>query len=158
MTSHVSVRLFWHDSGWNGAICRDPLRNVWCEAHEHVRNHKDVSTEIAKAGLRVNTAGVCPACEMSIQAFSSERNTIRLWPPDWMEAQDVRPVDLEVNKYSTGMWPYEGMWDESGAFKSNDQRRSVATAFFEEVAKGQSLAFFYVDERNPMFGGVPSAV
>jgi ATP-dependent exoDNAse (exonuclease V) alpha subunit len=151
MTSHVSVRLFWHDSGWNGAICRDPARNVWCEAHEHVRNHKDVDAEVAKAGVQVNTAGVHPGCEMSIQAFSSERNTIRLWPPDWMEAQEVRPVDLEIGKYSAGMWPYEGMWDESGGFKDNDERRSIATAFFDEVRRGESLAFFYVDERNPMF-------
>lgn len=62
----------------------------------------------------MNTAGVKPGCEMSIHAFSSERNMIRLWSPDWVEAQEVRPVDLEVGKHSTGMWPYEGMWDESG--------------------------------------------
>ena len=47
MATHVSVRLFWHDSGWNGSICRDPLSNVWCEAHENVRDHKDVSAEVA---------------------------------------------------------------------------------------------------------------
>jgi exodeoxyribonuclease V alpha subunit len=151
MTSHVSIRLFWHDSGWNGAICRDPAANVWCEAHEHVRDHKDLSAESDKAGLRVNTAGVTPGCEMSIQAFSTDRNTIRLWPPDWMEAQAVQPVDIEVDKYSTGMWPYEGMWDESGGFKSNEERRAIAQGFFREVRRGESLAFFYVDERNPMF-------
>ena len=151
MTSHVSVRLFWHDSGWNGAVCRDPAGNVWCEAHEHVRDHKDVAAETAKAGLRVNAAGVTPGCEMSIQAFATDRNTIRLWPPDWMEAQDVRPVDIEVDRYSTGMWPYEGMWDESGGFKGNDERRAIAEGFLSEVRKGESLAFFYVDERNPMF-------
>jgi exodeoxyribonuclease V alpha subunit len=151
MTSHVSVRLFWHDTGWNGAICRDPAGNVWCEAHEHVRDNKNVGAEVDKAGLQVNTAGVPPGCEMSIQAFSSERNTIRVWPPDWMEAQEVRPVDLTVDKHSTGMWPYEGMWNEDGGFKSNEDRRAIAQEFFNEVTKGESLAFFYVDERNPMF-------
>ena len=106
---------------------------------------------MAKAGLRVNTAGVAPGCEMSIQTFSSERNTIRVWPPDWLANQEVRPVDLPLDKNSTGMWPYEGMWDEDGGFKSNDNRRAIAQDFFNEVRKGESLAFFYVDERNPMF-------
>lgn len=151
VASHVSVRLFWHDSGWDGAVCRDPAANVWCEAHDHVRDNKDVALEIAKAGTRVDAAGVKPGCEMSIQAFSGQRNTIRVWPPDWMEAQNVRPVDLEVDKNSSGMWPYEGMWEEDGGFKSNDERRRVAQEFFEEVVDGESLAFFYVDERNPMF-------
>ena len=130
-----------------------PLKhNVWCEALEHVRDNKDVRIlEIANAGLRVNTASIAPACEMSVQAFSSERNTIRVWPPDWMEAQEVRPVDVPLDKYSTGIWPYEGMWDEDGGFKSNDDRRAIAQEFFNEVRKGESLAFFYVDERNPMF-------
>lgn len=151
MVSHVSVRLLWHDSGWDGAICRDPAGNVWCEAHEHVRDNKDVGAEVAKAGRRVNVAGVAPGCEMSIQAFSSERNTIRVWPPDWLGVQDVRPIDLTIDKHSTGMWPYEDMWGEDGGYKSNDERRAIAQEFFNEVRKGESLAFFYVDERNPMF-------
>jgi hypothetical protein len=24
MTTHISVRLAWHDNGWNGCVCRDP--------------------------------------------------------------------------------------------------------------------------------------
>ena len=134
-----------------GRFCRDPAGNVWCEAHEHVRYNKNVEAEAAKAGLSVKTAGVPPGCEMSVQAFSPERNTIRWWPPEWMDAQDVRPVDIEVEKHSTGMWPYEGMWEEGGGYKSNDERRAIAQAFFDEIRKGESLAFFYVDERNPMF-------
>ncbi len=63
----------------------------------------------------------------------------------------MRPVDLPIDKYSTGMWPYEDMWGEDGRYRSNDERRAVAQEFFNEVRKGESLAFFYVDERNPMF-------
>jgi hypothetical protein len=76
---------------------------------------------------------------------------IRVWPPDWLGGQDGRPVDLPIDKYSTGMWPYEDMWGEDGGYRSNDERRAVAQEFFNEVRKGESLAFFYVDERNPMF-------
>jgi exodeoxyribonuclease V alpha subunit len=24
MTVHISARVAWHDSGWNGRICQDP--------------------------------------------------------------------------------------------------------------------------------------
>src|SRR5712691_11771231 len=142
MPTHVSVRLFWHDSGWNGAICRDPAGNVWCEAHEHVRDHK--SPDEAKEGVRgkgVKEAGVYPGCEMSVQAFAGAGNEIRLWPPDWMAADGVNPVEMPMDKVSAGMWPFENMWTEGGGFKPNDERRAIAEAFFEEIEEGKSLVF-----------------
>ena len=30
MTTHISVRLAWHDNGWNGSICRAPKSNTYC--------------------------------------------------------------------------------------------------------------------------------
>ena len=27
---HLSVRVPWHDSGWNGTVCVDPKNNVAC--------------------------------------------------------------------------------------------------------------------------------
>ena len=30
MTTHISARLAWHDSGWNGRVCRDPKANTYC--------------------------------------------------------------------------------------------------------------------------------
>ena len=152
MATHVSVRLYWHDSGWNGAICRDPAANVWCEAHEHVRDHK--SPREAEDGVRgkpPKESGVYPGCEMSAQAFSRRGNEIRVWPPDWMAANGVSPVDIGMDKFSAGMWPFENMWTEDAGFKPNDERRAIAETFFKEVEEGKSLAFFYVDERNPLF-------
>ena len=48
------------------------------------------------------------------------------------------------------MWPYEQMWEEDGGQKSNDERREIVERFLAEVEPGKSLAFFYVDERNPL--------
>jgi hypothetical protein len=27
MTVHLSTRLTWHDAGWDGTVCSDPLAN-----------------------------------------------------------------------------------------------------------------------------------
>jgi exodeoxyribonuclease V alpha subunit len=152
MATHISVRLFWHDSGWNGAICRDPAANVWCEAHDHVRSHKSPKElEEEVRGKPPTTAGVQPGCEMSLQAFARRRNEIRVWPPEWMSAAGVNPMDIPMGKYSAGLWPYENMWTEDGGARPNDQRRATAESFFEQIEEGKSLVFFYVDERNPLF-------
>jgi exodeoxyribonuclease V alpha subunit len=152
VATHLSVRLFWHDSGWNGAICRDPAANVWCEAHDHVREHKPAAeVDEGVAGRAPSESGVRPGCEMSLQAFSRRRNEIEIWPPEWMAADGVKPINLEMDALSTGMWPYENMWKEEGGHRDNDERRAIAEAFFAEVEPEKSLAFFYVDERNPLF-------
>jgi hypothetical protein len=45
MVTHLSVRLCWHDSGWNGAICRNPERNTFCTCLDHIREKKDKDFE-----------------------------------------------------------------------------------------------------------------
>ncbi|HHE64734.1 MAG TPA: hypothetical protein ENL09_01805 [Bacteroidetes bacterium] len=45
MTIHLSARLAWHDSGWNGRICNKPRLNVSCMVHEHIRDGKDEEKE-----------------------------------------------------------------------------------------------------------------
>jgi exodeoxyribonuclease V alpha subunit len=41
MAKHLSVRICWHDSGWNGSICKAPLTNHFCSSLEHIREHRD---------------------------------------------------------------------------------------------------------------------
>jgi exodeoxyribonuclease V alpha subunit len=151
MATHVSVRLYWHDHGWDGTICRDPKGNVWCEGHDHIRDYKDSEAEAREAGTHLATATAKPPCEASAQAFARNRNRIVIHPPDWMRSMGVQPVEWDFAPTSATIWPYENFWDESGGHKSNEERRHLAEAFFAEVVEGASLAFFYVDERNPLF-------
>ena len=30
MTKHMSIRLAWHNEGWNGHICQKPCENTYC--------------------------------------------------------------------------------------------------------------------------------
>jgi len=48
----------------NGATCRDPAGNVWCEAHEQVRDNKRVAEEEAASRKPAHDAGVRPDCEL----------------------------------------------------------------------------------------------
>lgn len=45
---HLTVRMAWHDSNWNGKVCRDPEGNTYCTgAHSllsgRIKKRKDVA-------------------------------------------------------------------------------------------------------------------
>ena len=67
-----------------------------------------------------------------------------------MQAWSVRPKDIPVDQTSASIWPFEEMWEADGAAKPNEERRDIVEDFLHEVVAGKSLAFFYVDERNPL--------
>ncbi|MCK6525718.1 AAA family ATPase [Myxococcota bacterium] len=147
---HISVRLFWHDSGWNGQICRAPQENTWCQAHDHIRRWKDAKAEAACAGCRVNDATAKPPCEGAIQAFAREENAVRIHPPEWLHSQGVQPLTAKMRPASASFWPYDGMWTEDGKNLPNDVRLKLAESYRKKLVPGETLVFFYVDERNPV--------
>jgi hypothetical protein len=72
---HLSIRVPWHDNGWNGTICKKPLENVACiclgAIHEH-RNDKwenDNKTQPVKADAKARK----PPCISERAAFMCSR-------------------------------------------------------------------------------------
>jgi hypothetical protein len=46
MTTHVSVRVAWHGSGWNSRIRRDPKSNTYCVG-EHFSYHAGKAYQVS---------------------------------------------------------------------------------------------------------------
>ncbi|MBW4504750.1 MAG: AAA family ATPase, partial [Scytonema hyalinum WJT4-NPBG1] len=46
-TQHITIRVPWHDSGWNGKICQNPCANTSCMVLPRIGTGKD---EVAEAG------------------------------------------------------------------------------------------------------------
>jgi len=43
---HISIRLPWHDRGWDGCVCNNPSNNYYCKGFhsvnaEEIRKNKD---------------------------------------------------------------------------------------------------------------------
>ena len=53
MTIHLTARLVWHDRGWDGHICDQPSKYVYCVAHQYIR---DVFRDPAKLEAEVEAA------------------------------------------------------------------------------------------------------
>ncbi len=55
MATHMSIRLAWHNEGWNGHICQKPCENTYCIGqHSYPGNliagTRDIEYETAHAG------------------------------------------------------------------------------------------------------------
>ncbi len=50
----VSVRVPWHDAGWNGPVCNDPENNTACLKLPRIAEKKDQQTarHALKLGIR----------------------------------------------------------------------------------------------------------
>ena len=55
LATHLSVRLCWHESGWNGSICQDPEKNNFCSYLDFIReNRTDDSREFEQSNMDLN--------------------------------------------------------------------------------------------------------
>ena len=84
MIKHLSLRLAWHNEGWNGNICKDPKSNVYCIGQysypgDFIAGSRDLDWEIQKnvAGCNCSKLDKIPACARSINAFGSEKIKIK---------------------------------------------------------------------------------
>lgn len=61
---HVTVRIPWHDSGWNGTVCTRPLDNTSCLVLPRIGEGRRDEVETRCAGQRLNELGIAdlPPC------------------------------------------------------------------------------------------------
>lgn len=88
MTVHISARVAWHDSGWNGRICQHPKANTYCVGQysfpgDTIARKRHLEWEQRAAGRPCHKLDGVPPCAYSINAFGSETIEATSAPPDW---------------------------------------------------------------------------
>lgn len=68
---HVSIRVPWHDNGWNGTVCSNPAGNAACLALAEIREKKNDIHETGIAGESIE-----PMAQKHWPACLGERATI----------------------------------------------------------------------------------
>ncbi|HHV35596.1 MAG TPA: hypothetical protein GXX59_08480 [Syntrophomonadaceae bacterium] len=112
MTTHLSVRLVWHDRAWDGHICNQPSRNVYCAANQHIREE---FSDSAKLKREVDSAGLPlaelddwqPPCSRDPIAFSPIGYSITHYDP--LEFRKLQSVSEDIPPYSVYASPYRWM-------------------------------------------------
>ena len=61
---HLSIRVPWHDSGWNGTVCAKPGSNTACRVLARIADSKDdaAEEEVAGCALAELAPGKLPPC------------------------------------------------------------------------------------------------
>jgi hypothetical protein len=67
---HVSIRVPWHDSKWDGSVCRDPKRNTACLKLVNIAARKNAGAESVVAAKSIADLN-----QMEFPACVTERGT-----------------------------------------------------------------------------------
>lgn len=116
---HLSVRVPWHDGGWDGTICRDPLANSSCVLLKNIGTKRDDALEDAHRGLAIETLGDAgPPCVAERATFLSRTDHAiqRTHPYATTSAlKGLAPATLPVPAYSVHAIPYYWLHRENAA-------------------------------------------
>ena len=115
MVTHLSVRLCWHDSGWNGALCKKPAQNNFCTFLEHIREKrtdefKEFENNTKKKDLTQFDCNAYPVpCRGEIGVFSKKGYDVRFEHPlkeRFVKGYDLDPTTIEGAPFSFYPAPY----------------------------------------------------
>lgn len=157
---HISLRLAWHDSGWNGHICQNPKANTYCVGpytflRDKIVRDRDLAKEQPCAGCATSGLSFTPPCVCSISAFGAESLEAYEPPPSWFR-DGTEMKRWRMPPYTVSTWPYEEMYKDEVLNPQGIQpkynpikRREAAQEFFREIIPDKSLAFYYTNYSNP---------
>jgi exodeoxyribonuclease V alpha subunit len=161
MATHITLRLAWHNDGWNGHICKNPKANTYCIGNysypgDMIKTKRDLEWEEQEKvkGISCSKLDRSPACALSINAFGNEHLKALSEPPEWFN-DESSGVYIDLPQSTVCVWPYEVMYGEDVRNKLGkqvydyEQRLENAKSYFEELEKGQSLIFYYSNYSNP---------
>ncbi len=121
---HISVRVPWHDAGWNGVVCHDPKNNSACTILKRIAEKKDEASESSLAGTHLKDLDTndVPPCMQERGAFMSPHGLARtVTHPYRRDDQGThghfRPTHLNYPAYSAAAVPFRWMMKES--FRGN---------------------------------------
>lgn len=155
MAIHMSIRLAWHDNGWNGHICKRPCENTYCVGQysyngEHIAKTRNLDYEQKYAGDSCCNHPCKIECGMSINAFGKDPIDVKVDVPNFYDSGDPKIIKLPPATVCT--WPFEGQWDDSlrvGRSYDYEGRFNLAKSFFEKFELNKSLIFYYSGYSNP---------
>ncbi|HSH86990.1 MAG TPA: AAA family ATPase [Methylophilus sp.] len=156
MGFHLTARLAWHDSGWNGHVCNEPKKNTYCiGAHSYpgdmVAKHRDLESEQSCSGQSCANLKKMTPCAYSVNAFGKDTLTAFAEPPDFFN-KDAKRKDWVLPPATVCVWPYEEMYREEvrkeSGFDAHARKRFV-DAFFSKIEEKSSFIFYYANYSNP---------
>ncbi|ALN88205.1 AAA domain protein [Lysobacter capsici] len=115
---HLTARVAWHDSKWDGTVCRQPSCNSFCTALDRIREERNDAREDAIAGKRWSMLGPdeLPACKAESGAFmnSDEWSRVFVHPYAGIKKAEethghLKQTQVKIPSYATFVVPFAWM-------------------------------------------------
>ena len=112
MIKHLTVRLAWHDNKWDGTVCQDPEKNVYCVGthsvlSDRLAKNRDLDIEKKNKGKRIDKISddYLPPCYWGTNAFSKQSLTV-LHNHPWPQLEKTHVIKDKLPGYSVFTWPF----------------------------------------------------
>lgn len=161
MATHMSIRLAWHNEGWNGHFCKKPCENTFCIGqHSYpgdlIAGTRDLEFETEHAGEPCSKYPCGAACGLSVNAFGKDSITVKVDPPSFWKQGDADSINITLPPSTVCTWCYEAMYNddvetkgESAQKYNYDKRKAGAERYFAQFEPEKSLIFYYAGYSNP---------
>lgn len=119
--SHLSVRVPWHDTAYDGRICADPLANGACLRLQRISEQRDDKREVELAGRRWADLPLVdlPPCSAERAGFmaTKPRSIVKHHPyAEWNDTyKKFQATTYELPAFSADCVPFRWMLRESAA-------------------------------------------
>jgi hypothetical protein len=127
---HISIRVPWHDAGWNGSVCQCPGRNTSCLKLKNIFENKDEHAEAAVAGKSIKDIEPqqFPPCVKERATFMADFAFTRMHAhpyanPGKETHAHFKPTPLHYPAYGAAALPFRWMMKK---FVFGDREKNVA--------------------------------
>lgn len=117
---HLSIRVPWHDNGWDGTVCKSPKHNGACLRLSRIVEQRDDALEAAVAGKSIETLpeNMRPCCVPERVSFMAPFEFTRTARHPYSESSPethghFAPTPLRHPPYSAAAIPFRWMFRES---------------------------------------------
>ena len=148
MAKHLSVRLPWHDRGWDGHVCDRPTANVFCTGEYGLKAHgiREGKKDVEEEARRSKPCAFLPAdkyrppCLQTIQTFGGTAPLLyKHQPKSFLSTPGnlVQPIEEDIKPFTVGTWAYDQVFRREEAddevpeefadrFPPEDAQRNIA--------------------------------
>lgn len=126
---HLTIRVPWHDAGWDGTVCRQPRENTSCLVLNRIAAQKDDGAEAAFAGRRLDVLREedRPSCTEEHATFMApvplRRNVRHPYTESSPETHGhLQQTTFDHPAYSAALIPFRWMLKESVEGGRNDEQ------------------------------------
>ena len=112
---HLSIRVPWHDAGWNGTICGDPVNNASCLRLVNIHERRDDAAEVQLRGRRLDAipSSQQPPCVAERAAFMADFPVTRMVQHPYYETSSAHkhylPTRVDIPPFSAEAVPFRWM-------------------------------------------------